>query len=62
MEYVQSHIQQITNQTMEGIYDVQADERAELIAGCKVGSEYIKAIIGGIETVLPDIAKRVEIA
>ena len=61
MEYVQSHIQQITNQTMEGIYDVQADERAELIAGCKVGSEYSKAIIGGIETVLPDIAKRVEI-
>lgn len=59
MEYVQSHIQKTTNEVLEKVYDIQKDERSELITACNMGNEYIKTVIKGIETVLPDITQRV---
>ncbi|MDD2972737.1 MAG: DUF115 domain-containing protein [Lachnospiraceae bacterium] len=59
MEYVQNHIQKETSNMLEKVYDVQKDEKAELISACSLGRDYITIVIGAIEKVLPDITQRI---
>lgn len=60
MEYVKNYIQNETNEFLKNIYRVEKDERAELIASCNIGIDYLKLEKKGMESLIPMIKDRLE--
>jgi len=58
MEYVKNLIQNETTEFLKNVYDNQENERANLIASCNMGRDYLEIMKSGIERILPKIQEK----
>lgn len=59
MDYVRNRIQIETTAMLRKIYQTEDNERAELIAGCEKGRDYLKLMESELEFVIPDTKVKV---
>lgn len=59
MDYIRNRIQIETTAMLRKIYQTEDNERAELIAGCEKGRDYLKLMETELEFVIPDTKKKV---
>lgn len=59
MDYVRNRIQQETTEMLKVIYQNEDDERAELIAGCEKGRDYLKLMESEMDFVIQDARDKI---
>ncbi len=59
MEYVKNDMQKETNELLKDVYDTEGSERAELIAGCNMGQNYLNRIKESITRVSQSIEDQI---
>ena len=60
MEYVKNDMQKETNELLKGVYDSKEGERAELVAACNMGRDYLQCMKSSIERVSESIKEQIE--
>ena len=60
MEYVKNAIQKETNALLKTVYTEGHDERSELIASCRMGTDYLKIMEKGILNMIDRCREQVE--
>ena len=60
MEYVKNAIQKETNALLKTVYAEGHDERSELIASCRMGTDYLKIMEKGILDMIDRCKEQVE--
>ena len=58
--YVEQRIQEAINEVLRDVYEVEQDEKAEIIASCEKGRKYLETYIRETELVIPDIKQKLQ--
>lgn len=58
MEYVENHMQKEITQMLDQVYDIQRDEKNEMMEACNMGKQYLQKLLQTAEEILPDIKQR----
>jgi len=58
--YVEQRMQAAVNEVLRDVYEIEQDEKTEIIASCEKGRKYLETFIKETELVIPDIQQKVQ--